>query len=402
MPSVAVVGAGTMGSGIAQVAAMSGWTVELTDTSKSFVRAQLAKMRGQLDKLVEKGRLTADARDTTLGRLHFAVDAETLGGTDLVIEAIIENHDAKVAVLRPIVAAARPDTIFASNTSSLSISRLGDSLDIAPRMVGMHFFNPVPLLPLVEVIAGRESDPTLVTRVAEIARGWGKTVVRAKDTPGFIVNRVARGYYLESLRMLGEGVAGVDEIDATLKRLGGMRMGPFELMDMIGIDVNYSVSLSVWEQMGKPARLTPHDIQRGLFDKGQIGRKAGRGFYDYSGPTPLPAVVLPRQSFHMPPKLYEATRRFVSGATTIDGSQTEQYMFARVIATVINEGALLCDDGVATREDIDTALKLGANYPTGPLEWAERIGRHTTRAMLDALNATVTDNRFAAAEWLKA
>ncbi|MFN0137679.1 MAG: 3-hydroxyacyl-CoA dehydrogenase NAD-binding domain-containing protein, partial [Phycisphaerae bacterium] len=400
MSTVAVIGAGTMGSGIAQIAAVAGWTVELRDTNVGFVRAQLKRTRDQLDKLVAKNRMSAEARDAAMDRLHLSEDLDDLAGCDLVIEAIVENLDTKLAALRPIVAAAKPDAIFASNTSSLSINKIGAGLGIADRTVGMHFFNPVPLMPLVEVIAGDASNPTCVTRVAEIARSWGKTVVRAKDTPGFIVNRVARGYYLESLRMLGEGIAGIDEIDRTLKTLGGFRMGPFELMDLIGIDVNYNVSLSVWEQLGKPLRLTPHEIQKSLFEKGHIGRKAGRGFYGYQGEPPLPAVMVDRRSFELPPKLYEAMRRFASAATTTDGSQTEQYVLSRVLATIINEAALLCDEGAATAEDIDVAMKLGTNYPSGPLEWAERIGRHTTRAMLDALNAVAGDGRFAAAGWL--
>ncbi|MGE0482219.1 MAG: 3-hydroxyacyl-CoA dehydrogenase NAD-binding domain-containing protein [Phycisphaerae bacterium] len=391
--AVGVVGAGTMGTGIAQIAATAGWQVMLADLDADFVRRQVAGIRKNLDRLVEKGRLDAAARDAAMARIHVAAGPADFSSAELVIEAVVEDMSAKCAALRPVVAAA-PAAIIASNTSSLSISKLGAALGVASRAVGMHFFNPVPLMPLVEVIAGSESDAAAVERVFAVAQQWGKTAVRAKDSPGFIVNRVARGYYLESLRMLGEGVAGVDEIDRTLKTLGGFRMGPFELMDLIGIDVNYSVSVSVWEQLGRPARLTPHELQKQLFEAGRFGRKTKRGFYSYEGESPLPATCVARASFALPPKLYEAVRRVCERATEASGSQTEQYVFARVLAAIINEAALLVDEGIATAADVDTAMKLGTNYPRGPLEWAERIGRHTCAALLRALNEQAGDGRF--------
>lgn len=429
MPTVGVLGAGTMGSGIAQVAAAAGWTVRLSDREADYTRRQRERIAAGLDRLVEKGRLAADARDRTLAQIT-VTDAADHGRwaaeCDLIIEAVIEDMDVKCAALRPLVAAA-PRAVIASNTSSLSITRLGAELAAPERVVGMHFFNPVPLMPLVEVIAGRQSAPDAVQRTADIARAWGKTVVNAQDTPGFIVNRVARGYYLESLRMFGEGIAGVDEIDQTLKKLGGFRMGPFELMDLIGIDVNWSVSNSVWEQMGRPARLEPHPVQARLVQAGRLGRKSKRGFYSYESEPPLAAELVDRRTFTYPAELHEAVRRVAdaavqppraaaasepresagpgtpraAGQVGAEGSATQQYIFARVLVTIINEAAMALDEQVATAADIDTAMKLGTNYPRGPLEWAESIGRRTCAHLLRVLDKHVGGGRFAPAEWLR-
>lgn len=394
MAAVGVIGAGTMGAGVAQVAAQGGWTVLLSDVSEDVVRKSIDGIRKNLDRLVEKNKLASDARDACSSRIHAAGGPGDFAGCELVVEAVVEDLAVKAHVLRPI-AAASPRAIIASNTSSLSITKIGRGIDAGKRTVGMHFFNPVPLMPLVEVIAGDESDSTLVQRVYEIAVAWGKTAVRAKDTPGFIVNRVARGYYLESVRMLEEGVAGIDEIDHVLRTLGGFRMGPFELMDLIGIDVNYAVTCSVWEQLGKPARLAPHELQRKLVEGKMFGRKSKLGFYSYQTEHPVPAVLVNRRSFELPQPMFDAVRRFCEKGAAAAGSITEQYVFARVLAAVINEAAIALDEGVASAGDIDIAMKKGTNYPKGPLEWADQIGRHTVAGLLRILNASVTDGRFA-------
>lgn len=399
MPTVGVLGAGTMGAGIAQVAAAAGWTVRLLDADPAIVARKIEEVGRNFARLVEKGRMTAAEAEAARGRLVPVDAAAEFADAELVIEAIVEDLDAKVAALRP-VAAAAPTAILASNTSSLSIGRLGAALSAAPRTVGMHFFNPVPLMPLVEVISGPQTAEEHADRTAEIAKAWGKSVVRASDTPGFIVNRVARGYYLEALRMFDEGIAGVDEIDATLKRLGGFRMGPFELMDLIGIDVNYSVSLSVWEQMGRPARLSPHRLQRELVDRGHLGRKTRRGVYSYDREPPTPALAVERRSYSWPDELRDAVRRFADGAARGAASVTEQYILARPLAAIINEAALALDENVASADDIDTAMRLGTNYPLGPLQWADQIGRHTCATLLRRLNATVDDGRFTPARSL--
>lgn len=401
MPTVGILGAGTMGAGIAQDAAAAGWHVLLKDVTEAVVAHSIEGVRSRYARLVEKGRLSESEAAAASGRLTPAADFSSLRPCDLVVEAVVENFEVKVTLLKQAAEATNDTTILASNTSSLSIRKIADAVEARARVVGMHFFNPVPLMPLVECIAGDHSSKPAQDRIYEIAREWGKTPVRCADTPGFIVNRVARGYYLEPLRLLDEGVAGIDEIDATLTRLGGFKMGPFALMDLIGIDVNYPVSCSVWEQMGRPARLTPHPLQAKLFEAGQLGRKTKRGAYSYEHETPMPALLCDRKSFEMREELYNAVRRFCDGATRESGSSTEQYIFARTLAAIINEAALAIDDGIATDEDIDTAMRLGTNYPMGPIAWARKIGTRTTRALLEQLNARATDGRFAPAEWLR-
>ncbi|MEP0846833.1 MAG: 3-hydroxyacyl-CoA dehydrogenase [Phycisphaerae bacterium] len=400
MSEVAVIGAGTMGSGIAQVAATHGWRVRLVDVDAAVANRAIERIRGQLDRAVERQRMSASDRDAALSLLSAASIAD-LGGCELVVEAIVEDLDVKTRILGEATQIAPRTAILASNTSSLSITRIGESIGCPERTLGMHFFNPAPVMPLVEVIAGSASAADCLERAVEIAAAWGKTPVRAKDTPGFIVNRVARGYYLEPLRMLDEGVSGVSEIDQILKTLGGFRMGPFELMDLIGIDVNYSVSRSVWEQLGRPARLQPHELQVRLVEQHHYGRKTKQGFYSYQPAHPYPAVVVARKSFELPDDVYKAVRLFCQAGTDESGSITEQYVFARTLAAIINEAAWALDGDVATAEDIDTAMRLGVNYPRGPIEWAERIGRRTCRHLLDTLNRHASDGRFAAAQWLR-
>jgi 3-hydroxybutyryl-CoA dehydrogenase len=400
MPHVAILGAGTMGAGIAQVAATSGWTVTLIDQQPDIARDAVTRILARLDRLVEKGRLSAHKRDNVADRLHPGAIRDC-GACELVIEAIIEDLGAKCSALSEGLAACPERALIATNTSSLSVGAIGRGINAAHRVVGMHFFNPVPLMPLVEVIAGEQSEPVLVDRAAEIATEWGKTPVRANDTPGFIVNRVARGYYLEPMRMLDEGVAGIDEIDQTMKQLGGFRMGPFELMDLVGIDVNYTVSCSVWEQLGKPARLTPHPMQQRLFQQRHFGRKSKQGWYSYQREFPIPAAHVDRGNIDMPESTYKAVRMFCEKAADAPASITEQYIFARTLIAVINEAALAADDNVADESAINTAMRLGTNYPRGPLEWADRVGRRTCRFLLDCLEETSQDGRFAPAESLR-
>lgn len=401
MPNVLVIGAGTMGAGIAQVAATAGWTVRLRDVDAATAEKAIANIRRQIERLVEKERMTPQLASATTARLHVADSAAAPADCELVIEAVVEDLDVKAAVLRAALPALRQDALIATNTSSLSVTRLGEALGQAPRTVGMHFFNPVPLMPLVEVIAGRQTRPDNVDRAVQIATEWGKSPVRASDTPGFIVNRVARGYYLEAMRMLAEGVGGVDEIDATLRRMGGFRMGPFELMDLVGIDVNYAVSCSVWEQLDRPNRLLPSTLQKELLENNRLGRKTKLGWYSYQREHPVPATPVQRASFQAPEQVYQAVRMFCDKAGAPAGSFTEQYVFARTLGAVINEAALAVDDQVAEPAAIDTAMKLGTNYPKGPLEWAEQIGKPTCRFLLDSLNQQVSDRRFTPGGWLR-
>jgi 3-hydroxybutyryl-CoA dehydrogenase len=262
----------------------------------------------------------------------------------------------------------------------------------------MHFFNPAVLMPLVEVVAGQASSSTAIDKAVEAARRWGKTPVRVKDTPGFIVNRVARAFYLEALRLLGEGVAGIDEIDLVMKRLGGFKMGPFELMDLIGIDVNYSVTVSVWEQMGRAARFAPHEIQRSLVEAGHLGRKTGRGFYKYDGDRALPAYPVGRKSFQVSPLLGDAVMAFTARAGVIEAGTTERLVLARILSAIMNEAGHALSEQIATLEDIDIAMVKGTSYPKGPLAWADEIGPRTVRGLLKALNQAAGDGRYESAK----
>lgn len=434
---IAVIGAGTMGAGIAQVAAMHNCAVHLVDVQADFAARGLAGIVKNLDRLVEKGKLSAVDRDAARGRIRPGTSFRDLGDVQLVIEAIIEDLDIKKRTFAGIEAVVPATAVLATNTSSLSVDAIASGLKNPSRLVGMHFFNPAPLMPLVEIIAGSRSDARAVEHAFATAVSWGKIAVRAKDTPGFIVNRVARGYYLEALRLLGEGVAGVDEIDRVM-RSGGFKMGPFELMDLVGLDVNLAVSTSVWEQMRRHPRFEPHEIQMKLVAEGHLGRKTGRGFYVYDREPAVPAVAVDRKSFMLSPLLADAIRAFAtraigsnrkenlcgphagelrgphagelrgSHAGGLCGPQenargplgsTEQYVFARILAAVINEAGLAFDEGVATREDIDLAMMKGTNYPTGPLAWADEIGIRTVRGVLKLLNKSVASDRYTSADF---
>ena len=386
-----------MGSGIAQLAASSGCTVHLIDVNREFVERGLAGIRKHLDRSVEKGRMSAEDRDAAVARLRPGRSIEALKGDPdvaLAIEAVVEDLSIKHGVFAALELATPANAVLATNTSSLSVTKIAGSVRDPARVVGMHFFNPAPIMPLVEIIAGRASSESALSIAFEAAQAWGKTPVRAKDTPGFIVNRVARGYYLEAMRLLGEGVAGVDEIDGVMRRCGGFKMGPFELMDLIGVDVNLAVSKSVWEQMNKNPRFTPHGIQRELVDSGRLGRKTGRGFYVHDGGSAIPAYPVHRRHFEMSPLLGDALRAFCARAEVTDAGTTERLVFARILSAVINEAGFALSEGVASREDIDTAMIKGTNYPKGPLAWAEQIGHRTVRGLLRGLNATVNDGRY--------
>ena len=392
--SIAVVGAGTMGAGIAQLAATNGCSVDLVDVNGDVLARSLEGIRKRLDRSVEKKRITAEVRDTIFGRITPNEAIRDLGGVELAIEAVVENLEIKHKVFAALVEATPASTVLATNTSSLSIGKIAEAVRDPSRVVGMHFFNPAPIMPLVEVIAGEHSANASVELAFDAAGGWGKVPVRAKDTPGFIVNRVARGFYLEALRLLGEGVGGVDEIDAVMRTHAGFKMGPFELMDLIGIDVNLAVSTSVWEQFDRHARFTPHPIQKELVDAGHLGRKTGRGFYGHDGETPIPAYPVDRRSFELSPLLTDAAAAFCNKAGAVNANHTERYILCRILGAIINEAGSAVSAGVAGSDDIDTAMIKGTNYPKGPLAWADEIGHRTVRGVLKLLNDDVNDNRY--------
>ena len=285
---IAVIGAGTMGAGMAQVAAAAGHPVLLFDVAEGAAVRGIAGIGKGLDKLVERGKMSAETRTDLLARLTPAASLADLAPAALVIEAIVENLQVKQDLFRQLEDICGADTILASNTSSLSITAIGAALQRPQQLVGMHFFNPAPIMKLVEVIRGLATAPAIAETVFDTATAWGKQAVLARSTPGFIVNRVARPFYAEGLRVLQEGGADEATIDALMRESGGFRMGPFELMDLIGHDVNYAVTCSVHAAYYGDQRFTPSLLQKELVDAGFLGRKSGRGFYSYAADAVKP------------------------------------------------------------------------------------------------------------------
>jgi 3-hydroxybutyryl-CoA dehydrogenase len=279
--TIGIIGAGTMGSGIAHVAALAGFEVLLHDASPEVLKRAMERLKGDLRNSTAKGRLSLTEATEALAAIHPRRTVSDLGEADFIIEAAVEDLAVKKDIFRKLDAIVRPDVVLATNTSSLSITAIGSLTRTPESVVGMHFFNPPPLMKLVEVVRGAQTGDAAVTAACDLALAMKKTPVVCSDTPGFIVNRVARSFYGEALRMLGEGVATVEEIDRIIRLEGGFRMGPFELMDLIGIDVNYAVTQSIYEQFFHEPRFRPHPIQRRMVEAGLLGRKTGKGFYHY-------------------------------------------------------------------------------------------------------------------------
>lgn len=277
MTTICICGAGTMGSGIAQVAATAGFTTLLFDVSEAAVQKAAEGLQKTLAKLVEKGKLSVEKQDEIYNRISFLSDIEQCKA-DVVIEAIVEKLDVKISLFSQLVKINSDKTIFTSNTSSLSVSAIAGGLPCPERVAGLHFFNPAPLMKLVEVVKGEQTADVVVAQLIDVTKALGKVPVVCKDSPGFIVNRVARPYYIESLRIAEEGNISYDVIDRVLESVG-FKMGPFKLMDLIGNDINYAVSCSVYEQLGKPERLKPSYIQKEKVEKGELGKKTGKGYY---------------------------------------------------------------------------------------------------------------------------
>ena len=375
---IGILGAGTMGAGIAQVVAEAGIEALLHDPVRGAYERAHERSAGFLARKVEKGQMDEATATAALARISPASTLEELAGVDLLIEAIPEDLELKRDSFRRLDAAAEPTTILASNTSSLSIGQIAAATQHPERVVGMHFFNPVPLMALVEVVAGPLTASSVAEATIFAARRLGKTPVLAADTPGFIVNRVARPYYLEAMRILGDGAAGVEEIDEAM-RAAGFRMGPFELVDTIGADINFAVSQGLYEAFFFDPRYRPHPAQRLVVEAGRLGRKTSAGFYDYGADGVRGAAwssLGERPAGPRPERL------------------TEEQISSRVLAALVNEAASAVAEAVATPQAIDTAMRLGANYPSGPLEWGERIGLLRVVKTLEGLHAGVPDGRY--------
>ncbi|WP_371566787.1 3-hydroxyacyl-CoA dehydrogenase [Streptomyces canus] len=476
---VAVVGTGTMGQGIAQVALVAGHHVRLYDAAPGRAREAADAIGARLDRLVEKDRLTAADRDAARARLAAAEHLTDLADCTLVIEAVLERLDVKQQLFRELEDIVVEDCLLATNTSSLSVTAIAGALRHPGRFVGLHFFNPAPLLPLVEVVSGFATDVSSATRAYETARAWGKTPVACADTPGFIVNRIARPFYAEAFAVYEAQGAEPATIDAVLRECGGFKMGPFELTDLIGQDVNESVTHSVWRAFFQDVRFTPSLAQQRLVESGRLGRKSGQGWYDYTDgaerdephtaePAQAPAYVVAEGDLGPASELLALIREagipvredeedhgtrlvmpsggqlaLADGQTSVEfrdvvyfdlaldyrratrialsaSQDTSQQTFAeavglfqalgkdvsvigdvpgmivaRTVARIVDLAHDAVAKGVATQEDIDTAMRLGVNYPLGPFEWSRRLGRNWAYALLDDLHLRDPSGRYA-------
>jgi len=366
---IGIIGAGSMGSGIVQVASQAGHEVILTDLSQDVLNASESKLAKIMNRLVEKEKYTNDEAQNIISRISRSTSLNDLNDCSLVIEAVVERMGVKNAVFKELEGIVADEAIIASNTSSLSITSIAKECRVSDRIVGLHFFNPAPLMPLVEIIPALQTKEEITSTLSNLMIAWGKSPVIAKDTPGFIVNRVARPFYSEGLRILEEGLADVDTIDSSM-RDKGFRMGPFELMDLIGHDVNYAVTKSVFKSFYFNPRFKPSITQLKLVEAGWNGKKSGRGFYKYEA---------------------DGSR----SCYKIDSANDIQYSIAeRIIAMLINEAADAVFWNIASIEDIDTAMTKGVNYPKGLLKWADEWGASKVINIIDSLQQHYGDGRY--------
>jgi len=361
-----------MGSGIAQVAATSGCLVKLYDTNQAALDKAKASLEKILNRLIEKGRIDADEKNRIQSNIRYVDSMKELADSDLTIEAIVENLEIKKKVFQELEGYVSENCIIASNTSSLSIASIAASLKKADRCIGIHFFNPAPLMKLVEVIPAIQTSETSISISVKTIQDWKKVVAVAKDTPGFIVNRVARPFYGEALRIYEEGIADFLTIDWAMKSKGGFRMGPFELMDFIGNDVNYTVTETVFAAFYFDPRYKPSLTQKRFSEAGYLGRKSGKGYYDYDENGRVSSSVVER---------FEDTDLAIQ-------------VFERILVMLINEAADALFLNIASAEDIDNAMTKGVNYPKGLLSWADEKGMDWCVTLLDALYSEYHEDRY--------
>ncbi|MCO4820587.1 MAG: 3-hydroxybutyryl-CoA dehydrogenase [Flavobacteriaceae bacterium] len=372
--NVGIIGGGTMGSGIAQVAATSGCKVKLYDTNQEALERAESSLGKILNRLIKKGRIDSNEKNRIQGNISYVDNFRDLADSHLTIEAIIENIDIKKKVFAELETYVADDCIIASNTSSLSIASIAASLKKPERCVGIHFFNPAPLMKLVEVIPAIQTSYETLEKAIDTIASWKKTVAVAKDTPGFIVNRVARPFYGEALRIYEEGLADFATIDHSLKLLGGFRMGPFELMDFIGNDVNYTVTETIFTAFYFDPRYKPSFTQKRFAEAGYLGRKSGIGYYEYD-------------------ENGKKVETLDVNSNIVDSALSE-IIFNRVLVMLINEAADALFLNIASAEDIDNAMTKGVNYPKGLLAWADEKGIDWCVSELDQLYNEYHEDRY--------
>ena len=354
----AVVGAGTMGAGIAQLLAQQGIGVRIVDVSETVLdKAEAAISAG----LVRAGKPEA------LAAVRKTVRLEDVGGCDLVIEAVAERLDVKLELFARLGKLVDPSAFLATNTSSLSVGKIAESASQPERVLGLHFFNPAPVMRLVEVVRAERTSESAIRFGMEIARRLGKTPVLCRDTPGFIANRVARPFYLAGMRLLEGGAGSPLEIDRAVRERGGFKMGPLELVDLIGLEVNLAITEAIYEGLGRPDRFKPCEVQRRLVERGEFGRKSGKGFYLYGGE--------PRKTKGPPAVVNPAVKEIVPGLAS--KPLPAERLFGEVLDGVIDEARRAASEAVASEDDIDLAMTLGLNWPKGPLAWKKELSRHS-------------------------
>tara|TARA_B110000495_G_C23042946_1_gene627214 strand:- start:5413 stop:6564 length:1152 start_codon:yes stop_codon:yes gene_type:complete len=364
---LSIIGSGTMGIGIAHACAKKNHKVFIVDSSAECLKSGKEKLFKLLDKLVQKGKYSKQDKKEITTNLNFTDDLSKIKNSDFVIEAIIENLNIKKQVFKNIEELVSSECIIASNTSSLSIASIASSCIKNDRVIGIHFFNPANLMPLVEIIPAIQTSKLTIEKSKEFLIDLGKTIVIAKDTPGFIVNRVARPFYGESLRIYEEGIANFETIDWALKEIGGFKMGPFELMDYIGNDINYTVTETVFKEFYYDPRYKPSFTQKRLVEAGFLGKKSGKGFYDYVN---------------------------VSEKNINTNRDEGKKIVLRVLSMLINEAADALFLNIASKEDIDLAMTKGVNYPKGLLSWADEIGIDNILKILKELNNKYCEDRY--------
>jgi 3-hydroxybutyryl-CoA dehydrogenase len=369
---VAVLGAGAMGTGIGQIAVQNGCHVVYYDSFPGATDRSKASIEKIFNRLAEKGKITSEQKEEMLGRMQWSADVDAVSGSDLVVEAVIENLEVKKDLFAKVEPLLRSDAWLCTNTSSLSIAALSSGLTHPERFGGLHFFNPAPLMPLVEVVPGVKTGDDFTETMEALMLKWGKVPVVAKDTPGFIVNKVARPFYSEAIKLYEEGVASVAEIDAAVKSIG-FRMGPFELTDLIGHDVNYTVTETVWSQFFYDPRFRPSITQKRLKEAGLFGRKTGRGFYNYA--SGMDAAVVAQEEVEIDPMLSEK-------------------IVERILCLIINEALDAVWQGIASPENVDLAMTKGVNYPKGPIEWGREMGWDQVLGTLKRCHKHYGDDRY--------